>query len=57
MKKIFDGDSITAFFLAFLLILGILAIYAAVLYLMGKSLLFTIFVVAIGVFLSHRYKD
>lgn len=57
MKKILDGDSITAFFLAFLLILGILAIYAAVLYLMEKSLLFTIFVVAIGVFLCHRYKD
>ena len=50
MKKIFDGDSITAFPLAFLLILGILAIYAAVLYLIGKSLLFAIFIVAIGIF-------
>ena len=57
MKQIIDGDSITAFILAFLLILGILAIYAAVLYLIGKSLLFTIFVVAFGVFLCHRYKD
>ena len=46
MKKIFDGDSITAF----LLILGILAIYAAVLYLTGESLLFATFIVAIGIF-------